>query len=286
MQISGGVFWSLRKHRTTIPLLWISTTIYLKLLFSCLVSANSETVKIMHHGETAITSLPRGKFLTAVSCSCLAVNSFAIYAKKIQKRRSVYVTKICVVISVVPWKCPLGDNRKFDRRFSLLIQRQWPVCQRTGLTKNAGHTLYISIAMSCKRLLWSVGNEARLRSSSYVSVVVLKTARRARSWMRSIFRPSEDLQKFQTKWQYVKCGITAVLYSKSLAWHGIRLRKRMRTPTFWLALVHVPLMCCVKLRFSSIFTPSSLICSVFNSWSRYWRWWERCSSYLHQCFLG
>ena len=48
----------------------------------------------------------------------------------------------------------------------------------------------------------------------------------------------------------------------SLAWHGIRLRKRMRTPTFWLALMHITLMCCVKLRFSSIFTPSSLICSV------------------------
>ena len=117
--------------------------------------------------------------------------------------------------------------------------------------------------MSCKRLLWSVGNLVRLRSSSYVSVVVLKTARRARSWMRSIFRPSEDLQKFQTKWQYVKCGIIAVLYNKSLAWHGIRLCKCMRTPTFWLALVHISLMCCVKLRFSSIFTPSSLICSVF-----------------------
>ena len=49
----------------------------------------------------------------------------------------------------------------------------------------------------------------------------------------------------------------------SLAWHGIRLRKRMRTPTFWLALVHISLMCCVKLRFLSIFTPNSLICSVF-----------------------
>ena len=81
--------------------------------------------------------------------------------------------------------------------------------------------------------------------------------------MCSIFRPSEFLQKFQTKWQYVKCGIIAVLYSKSLAWHDIRLRKHMRTPTFWLALVHISLMCCVKLRFSSIFTPSSLICFVF-----------------------
>ena len=63
--------------------------------------------------------------------------------------------------------------------------------------------------------------------------------------------------------QYVKCGIIAVLYSKSLAWHGIRSRKRMRTPTFWLALVHISPLCCVKLRFLSIFTPSSLICSLF-----------------------
>ena len=73
--------------------------------------------------------------------------------------------------------------------------------------------------MSCKRLLWGVGNLAHsLRSSSYVSVVVLKTARRARSWMRSTFRPSEDLQEFQKKWQYVKCGIIAVFISYYHAW--------------------------------------------------------------------
>ena len=87
-------------------------------------------------GEMAITSLPRGKFLTAVSCSCLAVNNFAIFAKNIQKRLSVCLAKICIVISVVPWRCPLGD---FDWRVCLLTQWQWPVCQHTGLTKNACH---------------------------------------------------------------------------------------------------------------------------------------------------
>ena len=55
---------------------------------------------------------------------------------------SVYVPKIYTVISVVPWRCPLGD---FDWRVSLLIQWQWPVCQHTGLTKKAGHP--------CKRFL-------------------------------------------------------------------------------------------------------------------------------------
>ena len=84
--------------------------------------------------ETAITSLPRGKFLTVVSCPCLAVANFAIFAKNIQKRLSVYLPKVYIVISAVPWRCPLGDWR-----VSLLIQWQWPVRQRTGLTKTAGH---------------------------------------------------------------------------------------------------------------------------------------------------
>ena len=89
--------------------------------------------------KTAITSLLRGKLLTAVSCSCLPVNNFAIFAKNIHERFPTCVSKICIVISVVPWRCPLGDNRNFDWRVSLLIQWKWPVRQRTGLTKNAGH---------------------------------------------------------------------------------------------------------------------------------------------------
>ena len=50
----------------------------------------------------------------AVSCSCLAVNNLTIFAKNIQKRLSVNVLKIRIVISIVPWRCPLGDNRSFD----------------------------------------------------------------------------------------------------------------------------------------------------------------------------
>ena len=73
----------------------------------------------------------------AVSCSCLAVDNFPIFAKNIQKRISFYVPKICIVISVLPWRCPLGDNRNFDRRVSTLIQWQWPLYQHTGLKKKS-----------------------------------------------------------------------------------------------------------------------------------------------------
>ena len=36
--------------------------------------------------KTAITSLPLGKLLTVLSCSCLAVNNFAIFARNFQAR--------------------------------------------------------------------------------------------------------------------------------------------------------------------------------------------------------
>ena len=50
-----------------------------------LVSANCETqLNSKPVRKMAITSLPRGKLFTAVSCSCLAVNNFAILAKNLQ----------------------------------------------------------------------------------------------------------------------------------------------------------------------------------------------------------
>ena len=108
-------------------------------------------------GKTAITSLPREKFLTAVSCSCLAVNNFVTFAKNIQKRLSVYVPKICIVICVVPWRCSLRDNRNFDRHVSTLIQWQWPVYLRTGLTKNAGHPCRQFLSCLFPRLFVTLG---------------------------------------------------------------------------------------------------------------------------------
>ena len=108
-------------------------------------------------GKTAITSLLRGKLLTAVSCSCLPVNNFAIFAKNIHERFPTCVSKICIVISVVPWRCPLGDNRNFDWRVSLLIQWKWPVRQRTGLTKNTGHPCRRFLCCLSPRLLATLG---------------------------------------------------------------------------------------------------------------------------------
>ena len=87
-------------------------------------------------GKTAIASLLRAKLFTAVSCSCLAVNNFVIFVKNIQERFPTCVLKIFIVIIAVPWRCPLGN---FDWRVRLLIQWKWPVRQRIGLTKNAGH---------------------------------------------------------------------------------------------------------------------------------------------------
>ena len=83
-------------------------------------------------GEMSVTSLLRGKFLMTVSCSCLAVNNFAILANNIQKQLSVYMPKLCIAISVFSWRCLLGYNQNFYGYVSL-IQWQWPVCQQTGL---------------------------------------------------------------------------------------------------------------------------------------------------------
>ena len=55
---------------------------------------NTAKVMLLHVrkpvGEAAITSLPWGKLLMSVSCSCSAVKNFAIF-------------------NHVPWSCPLGD---------------------------------------------------------------------------------------------------------------------------------------------------------------------------------
>ena len=108
-------------------------------------------------GKTAIASLVQAKLLTAVSCSCLAVNNFTIFAKNIQERFPTCVPKICIVIIAVPWRCPLRDNRNFDWRVSLLIRWKWPLRQRTGLTKNAGHPCRWFLSCLSPRLLATLG---------------------------------------------------------------------------------------------------------------------------------
>ena len=54
------------------------------------------------------------------------------------------------------------------------------------------------------------------------------------------------------------------LYNRSFALQDIKFRRRLRTPTFLLALVHISLICSAKLRSSSIVTPRSLICFAFT----------------------
>ena len=62
-------------------------------------------------------------------------------------------------------------------------------------------TLHRNIIISCSRLLYSVGNFARSRSSSYVFELDSYTALRARSCIRSSFLLSVHLQKYHTRWQ-------------------------------------------------------------------------------------
>ena len=61
-------------------------------------------------------------------------------------------------------------------------------------------TLYINIAISCSLRFNNEGSSARTRRFSYVSERELNTALSARSWIRSIFLLSEDLQLCHTKW--------------------------------------------------------------------------------------
>ena len=149
-----------RKHQTTIPLLWSSTIIHLKLPFnsviladdnSCLVIGNSKRWKKSCFCECLLEKRPshlshKGNslqlFLACVwqlTISRYSEATFCLGAKDMHS----------FLISVVPWRCPLGD---FDWRVSLLIQWQWPV-QRTGLTKNAGHPCSRFLSCLSPRLL-------------------------------------------------------------------------------------------------------------------------------------
>ena len=119
-------------------------------------------------------------------------------------------------------------------------------------------TLYINISISCRRLLTKLGSFALLNSSSYAAVLLLYTARSARSCTLSSFLVSDALQKCHTVWQYVRFGRIAALYSWSLASVGIIFLRRTKTPTFLLACLHISLTCLLNLSLSSNVTPSNL----------------------------
>ena len=113
-----------------------------------------------------------------------------------------------------------------------------------------------------KQLLYNGSISACLTSSSYVWEWELYITFRARSCILSSFLLSDDSQKCRVRWQKVKKGSKKDLYNRSLALQGIKFRRRERTPSFWLALVHNLLICAVRLGLSSMWTPSSLISSV------------------------
>ena len=75
-----------------------------------------------------------------------------------------------------------------------------------------------------------------------------------------------------------------VLYNIKFALQGIKFRRRKSIPTFWLALVHNSVIWLAKLRFSSMNTPSNLICSAFlTSWLSMFK---VLSSFSASIFLG
>ena len=84
------------------------------------------------------------------------------------------------------------------------------------------------------------------------------------------FRASLDLQKCQTKWQYVRYGKIADLNRTSLAFVGIKFLSVMITPILWLAFLQIELIWSVKLSLESIATPrrlrlsTDLISSLFT----------------------
>ena len=66
------------------------------------------------------------------------------------------------------------------------------------------------------------------------------------------------LQTCHTRWQYVRWGNTATLYSWSLALIGIKFLSRIRTAILWLASLPAEFACSEKFNLESIVTPKSL----------------------------
>ena len=77
-------------------------------------------------------------------------------------------------------------------------------------------------------------------------------------WSRSSLRESLALQTCHTRWQYVRWGNTATLYSWSLALIGISFLSRIRTAILWLASLPAEFACSEKFNLESIVTPKSL----------------------------
>ena len=117
--------------------------------------------------------------------------------------------------------------------------------------------------MACSRRVWSVGSFALWKSSSYVDLLSQYTARSARSWIRYSFLVSEERQKCQTVWQYVRWGNTANVTICNSADVEMRLRDLRRTPVWEKAFVETLLTWLKNDSWSSRVTPKSVI-SVVN----------------------
>ena len=113
--------------------------------------------------------------------------------------------------------------------------------------------------MACSRRVWSVGTFALCMSSSYVDLLSQYTARSARSWIRSSFLASEERQKYQTVWQYVRWGNTANLTIRNLADVGMRLCNLRRTPVWEEAFLQTLLTWLENDSWSTRVTPKSVI---------------------------
>ena len=124
-------------------------------------------------------------------------------------------------------------------------------------------TLYISNYDVLKAsLLYNLGRLAISKSSLYVCEWDLFMAIMP---VLVFFPPSFcltiDLQKCHIRWQYVRSGKIKAFYSNSLALGGIKFHKRDSIPTFRLVFIHSSLICFLKSRSSSMWTPSSLMSS-------------------------
>ena len=110
--------------------------------------------------------------------------------------------------------------------------------------------------MSCKRLFIKFGSLALSNNWRWLAWFSLYTSLKPLSCSR--LHKSPALQKCHSRWQYVRWGNTAALYSWSLSLIGIRFLSHMRTAILWLAFLHAEFTCSEKFNLESFITPKSL----------------------------
>ena len=145
------------EHKPTIRLLWSSTIIYMKLKSYSVILVDDNPawwVQTVKHGKNHafVREHLLGKWPSHFSHEG---NSLRLFLARVwQLTISRYSQRIfrSDFLFTCNQRCPLGN---FDWRVSLLIQLQWPVRQRTGLTKNAdaGHPYRWFLSCLSPRLL-------------------------------------------------------------------------------------------------------------------------------------